>query len=312
MASLNSNLKELSKNIKLTNKHIQERNTSITKFIREKLDKKFEDKRIGSYAIKTTVKQKDNQYDIDMALIFHHSSNDETISQKQKVYDCLKLYEERIKDNPDVDFKEYAVTIDFESSDSDNKYHFDYTIYNKDEYVVKGLQHTKKELEESGNIEFVNQIKNLDDDSKEHFNVVTRLLKHCVKNGKFKESWKIPSIALTSLTKEFVVSNWEGSDDFLETITEIFEQLKSSIDNFKLPFEPRDNPFDRFSEDQNNVTKNKLEEIIDVLEEADSETDDIKKWELIKDFFPNLEEPDKGSGSGEKSSIKRTTSSQGA
>ena len=312
MSTLNDNLKKLSEEIRLKNKHIQERNTSITKFIRKKLDKKFKDKKIGSYAIKTTVKQKDNQYDIDMALIFHNLSDDETISQKQKVYDCLKSYEEKIKDNPDVDFKEYAVTIDFESSDSNDKYHFDYTIYNENECVVKGLQHTEKELEESGNIEFVNEIQILSNDSKEHFNVVTRLLKHCVKNGKFKESWKIPSIALTSLTKEFVVSNWEGSDDFLETIIEIFEELKSSIDNFKIPFEPFDNPFDRFSEDQNNVTKNKLEEIIDVLEEADSETDDTKKWELIKDFFPNLEEPDKGSGSGEKSSIKRTTSSQGA
>ena len=312
MASLNNNLKELSKKIRLKNRNIRERNISINNFIKKQLDKTFNKRIIGSYAIKTTIKQKDKEYDIDMALIFHNLDQDEVISQKQKVYDCLKSYKEKIKDDPVVKFKEYAISIDFESSKSDNKYHFDYTIYDENESVVKGLQHVKKELEESGNISFVDEVNNLESDSKEHFHIVTRLLKHCVKNGKFKLSWKIPSIVLTSLTKEFVENEWEGSDDFLETITKIFEKTNSNIDNFELPFAPFDNPFDRFSEHQNNVNKDKLEEIIETLEEANSETDSIKKWELIKDFFPDLERPDKGSGSGEKSFIERTTKSQGA
>ena len=312
MEKINANLKELSKRIRLKRRDIKERCDSITKFVRKKIDASFDDLPIGSYAIKTTVKQKDNQYDIDMALTFSNLSDDEVIKQKQKVYDALKEYNDGIKDDPIIKFKDYAVTIDFVSSKSNSKYHFDYTIYKNKDSVVKGKQHVEKKLEKSGNISFVESIKKLENDSKEHFHVTTRLVKHCVKNGKFKSSLNIPSIVITSVAKDNIVSNWDGSDDFLETIIEILDEIKTNMDDFSLPFAPYDNPFDRLSSQQISVNENKLEEIVEILEQANNETDSIEKWNLIKDLFPGLEKPKKGDGSGEKSSITRTSRSQGA
>ena len=312
MSSLNTNLKELSKDIRLKRRDIRKRCDSLTKFIRNKSFHKFEDQTIGSYAIKTTIKQKDKEYDIDMALIFHNISNEKVKNQKQAVYSFLKEYKDNINDDPKVKYKEYAITLDFVSSESNNKYHFDYTIYNKDHYVVKGEQHSEKELENSGNIEFVDEIKkDLADDSKEHFFVVTRLLKHCVKNGKFKSTLNIPSIVLTNSTKIFI-DGWDGNDNFIESLINVFLDIRESIDDYKLSFEPFDNPFERFSDQQINDNKNKLDEVIKILNEANEETDEIEKWELIKELFPQLKKPKRGSGDGEKSSTKRTTSSQGA
>lgn len=311
MKNINKALKNLSEDISIDAANLQSRVDSITNFIKKSTKHQILNEYIGSYGHGTTIKLQDLHYDIDVALKTN-ISDEELFDLKKVIRNSLRDYKDKIKDSPSIRWRTYAVAIDFASDrNTGRQYHFDFTIYNKNEEVVKGKEDEILIMEKSGNIKLTNKIQKFDDSRKRAFQTSVKLIKHWNKNGKNK-SIDVPSIVFTNSAINYFNENWDGTDNYSDIMLSIVSLILSKgINNYKLNFEPYDNPFDRETDNKKNEIHKKIEDFHNSIQKSINSTNSSDKFKILKEYFPGLKEP---SDDTDPKDVKynRSTSSQGA
>ncbi|MCH5171567.1 MAG: hypothetical protein J1F31_01870 [Erysipelotrichales bacterium] len=251
---------------------------------------------LGSYKLKTGVKYKDNDYDIDCGIRLNILESD---LEKYDANECKKSVYDAISNHKEKKFKTKCLTAIY-IKDGNPNYHIDFPIFAYDDqtkkyYLADGKQDDVKWVESKPNdlIEYL-QSKNTD------YKRIIRLLKKWNNNAfanKRKNS-KTPSIALTLEAKEWFDSFFFDND--LDTLIEIANRLKNLVINGHIskchPFSS-DNIYYKMDADEKCVSIF-LEEV-KKLHNTLIEAKNIKKSSLyeccciLRKIFPDFPEPEK-------------------
>ncbi|GAE36828.1 cyclic GMP-AMP synthase DncV-like nucleotidyltransferase [Halalkalibacter akibai] len=316
MANLQKYFKGFHDAIKLEyddNKELRDKRDELINFLRENMPKDacpFETFNQGSYSMFTGIKPiDDGDYDIDVALLFNLSKDDypNPIIVKKWVHDSICMGYD------DVEMKKPCVTVKFESGD--RKYHVDFAIFSKENqdnntYMAKGKLHSTPEnrcWEHSAPEKLVNDIKGfpIDAQDREQFRRVIRYMKRW-KDNKFKGQVNRPSgIGLTvaglthfqsKYTFEFFANTRTYNDlDALEIFVQnMLNSFISVLDDdlewedrlrVFLPTPPYNDIYGKMTGNQMAHFKEKLECLLEKLQNAKVEMDPVVACELLAEEF---------------------------
>lgn len=312
--SIQDSLLCLSKDIHYDKEQLKNRVNKIINYIAKDTGLKFEYQYIGSYAQDTNVLLEDKKYDIDVALKFNsYYSDKEIISFKDKLHQSLYAYRESIKDDPSVKYRSYAIAIDFASSNSNKEYHFDFTIYNDSNKVVKGKNNEERTMESTGTFDLLSDIKGLNDFQTRMFEDMTRILKYWNKNGKGSSTITIPSIVFTNEVLDYIRYEWNNSNLMTANLQRVLSKIiNKGTSNWTFSYKPFDNPFNRNTENNNKHIMDRLNSFYNALKSCDNETDSSKKYEILVKYLPKLKKPTTPGSDFSNVSYSRTTKNQGA
>lgn len=267
----------------------------------------------GSYAMYTGIKSLDGgDYDIDVGLLFNITKDDypNPITVKKWVYDALK------KEYEQVEMKKPCVTVKFESNDENERnYHVDFAVYADDEndndkYLAKGKLFSDPEnrsWEESDPKTLVNDVKNHLSDSEERkqFRRTIRYLKRW-KDIKFKGQVNRPSgIGLTvaalthfqpsytynGFTNDKTFKDIEALETFVQNMIYSFVTILNKDGEWEerlkvnLPTPPYNDIYEKMTGTQMSSFKEKLECLLDKLQQAKNETDPVEACKILKEQF---------------------------
>lgn len=309
---------EFNKNIKMDYEELSElaekRDILLNK-LRENEDlPSFNELNIGSYSMYTGVEPIAKDYDIDVGLRFNVNKDDyKPVELKEKVYDVLKNHTEY-----GAEINRPCVTVKYKK-DGELAYHVDLAIYSYEDkdnndsqlYLAWGKKNSSEEnkyWEEADPVELKNKIMNRFED-KEQRNQYRRIIRYMKrwKNLKFSSNgnYEPPGIGLTLLAYEkFEPQKW----DWLES-KYIFDDLEALIyfvsgiqDMFKftsfdskgepqykieynLPVKPDTDVFSKMTIIQMTEFKNKVDKLLEELEEVKEESDIIKQCEKLSKIF---------------------------
>jgi predicted nucleotidyltransferase len=309
MADLQKQFDDFHSEIRLGNKDekakLQDKRDLLVKNLSDGLKKKadnggkkytFGSFNQGSYAMHTGTKPLDNDYDIDVGIIFDNSKNDFNNALELK-----KIVRDAISSNfRTVNIRRPCVTTTY-LKDGNPDYHVDLAIYVKKPfsdsyYIAMGKEHSSEE-----NIEWVDsdpkgltaKINNChSDDDRKQFRRVIRFMKRWRDNS-FSKSNEAPiSIALTcSAYHWFVPKKSAGSYNDLRATLSL---VQSMLDNYgifsgrlavSLPVIPYNDLFEGLTNKQMYSFKEKLENFRDTLKSS-LENNSVKdaSEQLIKCF----------------------------
>jgi len=312
MATLQKEFKEFHSKIKLgtykENKKLRDKRDLLINELREKLagekvpdsDKSLTFKKFdqGSYAMNTGIKPKDDDYDIDVGVIFD-ITNDEYDSHKLKKLVHRKLDSQ---ENRTVDFNTPCITVRYSDG-----YHVDLAIYsdnNDDCHIAWGREHAKKNREwyKSEPEELKQWVADVSDDAKEaeQFRRCVRYLKNW-KSKKFSSDGNVapPSIGLTIQARNGF--QYHGEND-LEALIHIVSKMKKDFSgglifersiSVPLPVAPHKNVYYKMTSNQIDKFYEKLEALLEVLETVRDEDSDYEASKLLRkvfDGFPPIED----------------------
>ncbi|MGE8057032.1 nucleotidyltransferase domain-containing protein [Bacillus mycoides] len=314
MAECRSQFTEFHDNIKLKeeNEILSSKRDIIIKRIKDKLpdetDYSFEVFNQGSYAMHTGIKPLDSDYDIDVGLYFDMSKDDiNPVDAKKWIYNAL------VGHTSDVKIKTPCITVTYAAG-----YHVDVTVYasnNSDSkvYLAKGKPTSKsddKYWDESNPKDLIKEIRDhlSDKEDRKQFRRVVRYLKRW-KDIKFTSvNGKPTGIALTScvyhwLTVQKETDYFTGKTTYKD-LDALINIVSNMISNFKdeytiideeyqfmprlkvyLPVEPKPELFEKMSYKQMKTFKEKLETLLEALEEAKAKTDPTDAAEILKEQF---------------------------
>lgn len=324
------------------NKELREKKKIVVDKVRDGIKKQFTDKEEatptfddfnqGSYAMSTGVQAiKGDDYDIDVGLSFNLAKKDysDPTEVKKWVYKALEGH------TNDIEIKRPCVRVSYEKNGS-KEYHIDLAIYSDSEcnddgkmYLAKGYLGSNDEnkiWEASNPKELIRLVQEHFDDTKDRdqFRRCIRYLKRW-KDFKFpvKGDGKPTGIALTISAlqwfqpeKEIDLFSNHRTDDDLKALTKF---VSSMINNFssgrlivKMPIEPHNDLFEKFSDQQMEKFKEKLINLKSSLESAANEADPAEACDiLIKEFGDDFPKPEKKE-TAQKKKLATTYSSSSA
>ena len=251
---------------------------------------------LGSYKLRTGVKYKDNDYDIDCGIRLNIPVD------KLKQYDpneCKNSVYDAIKGHRDKKFKHKCLTAIYKKDDHPN-FHIDFPVFAYDSdknkyYLADGLKDNVEWIESkpSDLIEYLNL--NNDD-----YKRIVRILKKW-NNKAFaneKKHAKAPSIALTIEACDWFNNNKYSND--LDTLIDIVNNIKNLIDEKSIykknPFS-NDNLYYKMDDDEEcvEIFSEKIVYLLNILNEA-KELEESSLYECAKKLrkvFPDFPEPEK-------------------
>ncbi|MRX71955.1 nucleotidyltransferase [Bacillus lacus] len=319
MANLHSYFKSFHDAIKLDyddNKGLREKRDELLEVLKKNMSidaGSFEIFHQGSYAMYTGIKSLDGgDYDIDVGLLFNISKDDypNPITVKKWVYNALT------NEYDDVEMKKPCVTVKFESEgEGERNYHVDFAIYadheeSDDTYLAKGKLNSDADnrcWEESDPKTLVNDIKNHfeDSDDRKQFRRTIRYIKRW-KDIKFKGQVNRPSgigltvAALTHFQAKYSYDGFTNTKnvkdlDALETFVQnmINAFVTTLVDDFELeerlrvnlPTPPKNDIYEKMTGKQMAAFKEKLECLLNKLQQAKNETDPVVACKLLQEEF---------------------------
>ncbi|GAM14273.1 nucleotidyltransferase domain-containing protein [Mesobacillus selenatarsenatis] len=262
----------------------------------------------GSYAMNTGIKPLDGDFDIDVGLWFDMSREDAgPVEAKEWVFKALEGH------TKDVKMKTPCVTVTYAAG-----YHVDVTVYsatneNCKVYLAKGKTTSKREekyWDESNPKDLIKEIRDhlTDKDDRRQFRRVVRYLKRW-KDVNFKSATGKPSgIALTScvyhwldIQKDIDLFNGKVTYRDLDALISLIRSMISRFQtvyeveggelvsypriNVELPVSPWPNLFELMTNKQMVTFKEKLECLLDALEEAKAKSDPTDACEILRKQF---------------------------
>jgi hypothetical protein len=319
MANLQSYFNSFHDAIKLDyddNKELRDKRDELLKILKANMPSdagSFEIFHQGSYAMYTGVKPLDDgDYDIDVGLLFNISKDDypNPVTVKKWVYDAL------IKDYEDVEMKKPCVTVKFKAEGEDERnYHVDFAVYadyESDEktYLAKGKLNSNAEnryWEESDPKTLVNDIKNhfTDSEDRKQFRRVIRYLKRW-KDIKFKGQVNRPSgigltvAGLTHFQPKYTYDGFTNTknykdldaiESFVQSMLNAFawvfneeNELEERLQVY-LPTPPYNDIYEKMTGKQMTDFKEKLQCLLDKLQQAKNEADPVVACKLLQEEF---------------------------
>lgn len=260
----------------------------------------------GSYAMYTGIKPVDgNEYDIDVALIFKKSKNDDCCPMdiKLEIKDLLENHTDygAVIKNP-------CVTVKYKKG-GELAFHIDLVVYLPDDvnddsqlYIVKGKNNDSEVFEKADPKGLVDYITNKINKGEER-DQVRRLIRYLKK-------WKIekfadgsdgtpPSIGLTLLSIDNFIYH---QDNDLEALIQLVNEIKSKFTYnsnngdrqlyrlscylpSRLKFENNTDVFKKMSDIQMTDFKDKLEKLHKDLCKVNDEPEESKQYEKLKKIF---------------------------
>lgn len=189
---------------------------------KDPLPKKFVKQ--GSYAMRTMIQSKENDYDIDDGALFDRAElkDDSPLAARKMV--CTALQDKRFKKQPEV--LKNCVRVYY-----DEGHHVDIPVYRNTE-SDKGYELASSEWKESdpeGVNSWFENCKKSQSDEGEQFVRLVRLLKAFSRS---RESWKSPSgFAITVLMNECVSTVYSNEDEaFRSAMQKICDRLKTDLE----------------------------------------------------------------------------------
>lgn len=300
----------------------------------------------GSYAMHTGVESIDKEYDIDVALRFNVNKDDyEPMELKNIIYDILKEHTEygaKIK-NP-------CVTVTYKKQ-GEAAYHVDlvaYTYEDKDNtnsqlYLARGKDSKPEDIcweksDPKGLVDLINKKFDDDKEDKEQYRRVIRYIKRW-KNLNFdgKGNGEPPSIAITLIAEEFLEISKEYDcleerykyDDlnavlnFAKKIQSLFvyeNTQDSGRDLYRiryylpneLNFESDVDLFRKMTDIQMTNFKDKIDKLVENLEEVKEEDDEVEQCKLLNKIFgDDFKVPDKENASKKQMNYIPSSSASG-
>lgn len=234
----------------------------------------------GSVALSTVVQNEENDYDIDVAVVFDKSvlGDKGARATRNIVADALKRKTKQFNAEPEV--KTSCVRIQYADG-----YHIDFAVYRREwdsctssyKYEHAGSDWTEREL--SG---LTDWFKTQNDKSTGKLRKVARLSKMFCNS---RSTWKnMPSGLLqTVLCDEKLQSSYERIDElFYYTMKEIVDRLETNttvsapVDNGR-DLTPRDSDIRKMTNWKNRL-KSKLEDLDVIFKESCSKEDALQAW----------------------------------
>ncbi|MFD5853291.1 nucleotidyltransferase [Cytobacillus pseudoceanisediminis] len=314
MAFCKKQFEEFHENIKLKeeNEILSSKRDIIIKRLKDKLPDQtaytFEIFNQGSYAMHTGIKPLDDDYDIDVGLYFDMSKDDEKpVKAKNWIYNALEGH------TSDVKIKNPCITVTYAAG-----YHVDITVYAANNgdgkvYLAKGKPTSMsqdKRWDKSNPKDLIKEIRDhlSDKDDRKQFRRVVRYLKRW-KDEKFNSgSGKPTGIALTSCVYHWLNiqkdtdlftgnSSYRDLDALICTVSEMINRFQNEwveVDGeYKwmprlkvyLPVDPWPELFEKMTSKQMKSFKEKLEVLLDDLEDASAKADPTDAAEILKKQF---------------------------
>ena len=256
--------------------------------------KKFDQ---GSYAMNTGIKPINDDYDIDVGIIFN-ITNEEYESKKLKklIFDKLdKQY------NRTVEYNRPCITIKYSDG-----YHVDLAVYSdndSDYHISWGRMHSKKnnywyKSEPKKLKEWVSDVSEISTEL-EQFRRCVRYLKKWKENN-FTSIGNIapPSIGLTIQARRvFQYKKDEDISTLIEIVTNMLKEFTDELDSnslenkktiiVKLPVEPYKDVYYKMSLTQCDNYYKKLDTLLEALEAAQDSDSDSEASKILRKIFGN-------------------------
>ncbi len=324
MANVHSYFIQFHQNIKLDyddNKVLRDKREELLTLLKDNMPSSASTFSIfhqGSYAMHTGIKPLDGgDYDIDVGLLFDISKDDyaNPIDVKRWVYNALENHSDEVK------MKLPCVTVTFIDSDTNDdgnkekEYHVDFAIYsnaNSDQktYLAKGKLNSDSDhrsWEESDPKTLVDTIKNnsTNEKDRQQFRRVIRYMKRW-KDIKFNGEVNRPSgigFTVAALT-HFVPKSyhdWTSNTTYYNDLDALITYVNNMINAFymtinaqgeienrlaiNLPTPPYSDVYEKMSGTQMKRFKEKLEELLEKLEEARDEIDPVVACGTLQKMF---------------------------
>jgi len=262
--------------------------------------KKFDQ---GSYAMNTGIKPKDDDFDIDVGVIFD-IANEEYESHKLKKLVHNKLDKQH---NRTVEYNRPCITVKYSDG-----YHVDLAIYadnGNDLHIAWGKEHSKERLwykaEPKKLTDWVADVSGDGEESKQ-FRRLVRYLKKW-KDRKFSSDGNAmpPSIGMTIQARDSFI--YKKDDDLAALIHIVAYMISKFVDRScegsqegkkcivtELPVAPSKDVYYKMSLKQADAFYRKLEALLEALEAARDETSDHKASiiliKIFGDDFPEVED----------------------
>lgn len=255
----------------------------------------------GSYAMDTGVMPLDENYDIDVGIVFDMDRTEYTALEiKKEVFCALN------KGNRSVEIKYPCVRVNY-MKDGKVDFHVDLAIYCKEDdeyYIAKGKTNSDEDKilwEDSAPKKLIDWVyeRFSGDDRKQFLRVISYLKRW--RDLKLDHS-NLPSIALTVFAGEYFAPNHDVFNDNkprdLLALKDLAEKMKNKLDmgifDINLPVSPHTSLVSKLTELQKENLQDKLECLITVLNEVhQTETDTHKACKkLAKQFGDDFPVPD--------------------
>lgn len=311
MATLHNQFINFHDKIKLTrygeNAELREKRDLLINELRDELkdekilntDKKLTFKTInqGSYEMGTGIKPINDDYDIDVGIIFD-ITNEEYDSGKLKklIFDKLnKQY------NRTVEYNKPCITVDYKSK----KYHVDLAIYSKnnnDIHIAWGKEYSNEKIWfKSEPEELTAWVSDVSENSE-----ISAQFKRCVK---YLKKWKErkfnsigndspPSIGITIQARLSFSNGYAYSkDNDLIALINIVKYIKSSFNikyenneylyqiSLPLPVEPYKNVYYKMSSNQQNNFYQNINNLLELLEDIELEESEHEASKMLRKIF---------------------------
>lgn len=244
----------------------------------------------GSYAMKTGIKPKDDDYDIDVGIIFD-ITNDEYESYKLKklVFDKLNSQHKRT-----VKYNRPCITVEYTDG-----YHVDLAIYSKnndDIHIAWGKENSKERIwyksEPKKLTKWVADVSSDADKSQQYRRCVRFLKKWKEKHFSSNGNNAPVSIGLTIQARNHFIYH---KDNYLDSLIYIVERMKNDFDlnteswkmniDVRLPVEPRKNVYYKMSDIQQDNFYDKVESLLESLKEARDEESKKQACKILRKVF---------------------------
>jgi len=315
MAKLQSEFNKFHETIKLKqyeeNADLREKRDLLLDELKDKIkdekvpgtDKKLTFRSInqGSYAMNTGIKPKNDDYDIDVGVIFD-VTNDEYESS-----DLKKLVRDKLnKWNRTVNYNRPCITVEYLSED----YHVDLAVYsdNNDDdiHIAWGKESSEEKVwyksEPEKLTQWVADVSSNPDESAQFRRCVRYLKKWKEKHFTSNGNGAPPSIGLTIQARNAYGKNSDDLDTLITIVKHIKDSFRYDEDSFKymksivvcLPVEPFKNVYYKMSLIQQNNFYEKIDALQEVLVSAALEESEHKASKLLRkafgDEFPFVED----------------------
>lgn len=326
------------------NKTLKEKRDIVLSKLKEGIKKKFEDLNEdepkwdwfnqGSYDIGTGIVPLNGDFDIDVGLRFYIDKNDcKPLEVKKWVHEALDGHTKSVK------IKEPCVTVQYQKND-EPIYHVDLAVYSFTEgffsdsyYLARGKEHASEDnkfWEDAAPIELADELKErFSGEEDKQYRRVIRYLKRW-KDLKFsKDGNAAPSgIGLTVAAYNWFspsISFFDNKPNDLKAtknfIASLINQFRREYDSesgdyyyrlkIDVPVKPHKDIFVKMTNHQMNEFKEKLEVLLETINQASNETDPHEAAKLLaKQFGDDFPIPEKEETAQAKRAAISTTTSQ--
>lgn len=244
----------------------------------------------GSYSMNTGIKPKNDDYDIDVGIIFD-ITNDEYKSYKLKklVFDKLNLQHNRT-----VDYNRPCITVKYADG-----YHVDLAIYSKnndDIHIAWGKENSKERIwyksEPKKLTKWIADVSN-DSTKSQQYRRCVRFLKKWKEKHFSSDGNNAPvSIGLTIQARNHFLYH---EDNYLDTLIYVVKRMKNDFYtnteswkmniNVRLPVEPQKNVYYKMSEIQQDNFYEKVEALLESLHDAKDQDSRKEACKILRKVF---------------------------